>query len=295
MKSAITISLLAILAGCAQPHYRSHDCDSLFYGQYQAMAEPKAMAFAIPVPDPQIPTQYDTRCWARAAAAGVPRDMSAEEAMNAVVSGVLRDCKEYKNKNNPVQRARELECRIAAKNMVWEPWMQELRAAEAGARGECTAPAGSDSLPAAPTAAAVASVRPPPESNGSGDAALRVHDEFDWCSAPGNSCTTDRVIEIHDPGTGQLLGRLAIAIHPEKVQGDSLEYTVQFKNESRCKIAMEGSSIMQDGKVLGGWLLQNNYLEPSEIQSSAETFSFRPGALSRAAISISVRIEECPS
>lgn len=107
----------------------------LFYGEYQTLVEPKVMAVAIPAADPQTATHYKTRCWARAAAVTPPPDMGSQEAMSIVIAGVLRDCNEHKNANNSGRKAQALDCRIAARNSVWEPWVTELRAADARARG----------------------------------------------------------------------------------------------------------------------------------------------------------------
>jgi hypothetical protein len=308
MKTVIAFLLVSALTACTQVRYRSHECDSLFYGQYQSMGEPKALAFAIPAADPRTPTEYETRCWARAAAGNLPHGMSAEEAMSVVVAGVLSDCNSYKNENNSLRKANELDCRVAAKNLVWEPWVQELRVADARARGDdtesvqfyavagnhgqATAPTNSGQIPPA-TAAAATTVLPPAAYADSAFTPSRFHDEFEWCSGPKDSCTQDHFIEIRNPGEGRLVGRLAIYIRPEGALDDRLNYTVQFDNESQCKIVIEGNSIMQGGKTLGAWVLQSDHFEPAQMQSTSELITFPEGASGRASISISGRVEDC--
>jgi hypothetical protein len=308
MKTVIAFLLVSVLTACTQVRYRSHECDSLFYGQYQSMGEPKALAFAIPAADPRTPTEYDTRCWARAAAGHLPHGMSTEEAMGVVIAGVLSDCNGYKNENNSLRKANELDCRIAAKNMLWEPWVQELRVADARARGDdtesvqfyavadsygqATAPTNSGQiLPATATSATTVVARAAYAGNASMPS--RFHDQFEWCSGPKDSCTKDHFIEIRNPGEGRLVGRLAIYIRPETALDDRLNYTVQFANESQCKIVIEGNSIMQDGKMLGAWVLQSDHFEPAQMQSTSELITFPERASGRTSISISGRVEDC--
>jgi hypothetical protein len=292
MKTVIAFLLVSALTACTQMRYRSQECDSLFYGQYQSMGEPKALAFAIPAADPRSPTEYDTRCWARAAAGNLPHGMSAEEAMSVVVAGVLSDCNSYKNENNSPRKA----------------WVQELRMADARARGDdtesvqlyaaaanqgqATAPTSSGQIPPA-TAAAATTVVPRAAYADSASTPSRFHDEFEWCSGPKDSCDKDHFIEIRNPGEGRLVGRLAIYIRAEGALDDRLNYTVQFDNESQCRIVIEGNSIMQGGKMLGAWVLQSDHFEPAQMQSASELITFPEGASGRVSISISGRVEDC--
>lgn len=307
MKTVIAFLLLSALTACTQVRYRSNECDSLFYGQYQSMDEPKALAFAIPAADPRSPTEYETRCWARAAAGHLPHGMSAEEAMSIVVAGVLGDCNSYKNENNSLRKAHELDCRVAAKNMAWEPWVQELRVADARARGDdtqsvqfyavagnqgqATAPTNSGQIP--PVTAAATTLVPRAAYADSASTPGTFHDEFEWCSGPQDSCNKDHFIEIRNPGEGRLVGRLGIYIRPEAALDDRLNYTVQFENETQCKVVIEGNSIMQGGKMLGAWVLQSDEFEPAQLQSTSEVVTFQQSASGRASISISGRVEDC--
>jgi hypothetical protein len=119
------------------------------------------------------------------------------------------------------------------------------------------------------------------------------HDEFEWCSGPKDSCDKDHFIEIRNPGEGRLVGRLAIYIRAEGALDDRLNYTVQFDNESQCRIVFEGNSIMQGGKMLGAWVLQSDHFEPAQMQSASELIKFPEGASGRVSISISGRVEDC--
>ncbi|MEE4144891.1 MAG: hypothetical protein V2I26_08835 [Halieaceae bacterium] len=296
MKNVIIISLVATLAGCTQARYRSHECDSLYYGRYQALAEPKALAFAIPAADPQTAAEYDTRCWARAAAGSLPQGMEFEEAMSVVVAGVLSDCNAYIKENNSLAKAHELDCRIAAKNMVWEPWVSELRLADARARGDQPASAQVYAAAGATAAAAPATaVVSPAAYAGAVPGPLRFHDEFQWCSAPGDACSESHFVEITNPGTGRALGRLAITIRPQDSLDYRLNYTVQFSNESQCRLVIEGNSIMQGGKTLGAWILESNDFAPAQMQSTSEAITFPMGASDATSISVSGRVEDCRS
>jgi hypothetical protein len=323
MKVLCAALLLAILAGCTQARYRSGECDSLFYGQYQAMGEPKALAFAVPAADPQTATDYDTRCWTRAAAGPLPSGMSTEEAMDIVIAGVLKDCNDYNKENNSLQAAHKLDCRIAARNLVWEPWVNELRAADARAQGYSSAspPSPGTATSTMTSAYAVTSTdqnalaqralpalsSPPvtlvntPASSAPdtfGDKSREVtqfgfHDAFSWCPSPGNWCNNDQIIGIRHPQTGQLVGRLAVYIRPLEAAGNSLKYTVQITNESYCTVIIEGFEITQDEQVLGAWAIIDPDLQPAATRTVSELVSFHSGASSNALVSISGLAKEC--
>ena len=323
MKVVCAMVLIFALAGCTQARYRSQECDSFFYGQYQAMGEPKAMAVAIPSADPQTSTRYDTRCWARAAASRPPPDMSAVDAMNELVSGVLRDCNQYKNDHNSRHKALDLDCRIVAKNMVWEPWVNELRTLDAMAMGvsseSMTAPAAATGAAATASAASgadyqsaaerpVPNFAPPPvsaistttspgwETSAQSDEPIKLygfHDAFNWCPSPGNWCNNDRLIGIKHPRTGQLIGRLAIYIRPHEASGNQLDYTLQLNNESYCTMVLEGLEITQDGQVIGTWKTPEPALPPAGSLTIAETVTFRDGASSNAVVSVSGLARDC--
>lgn len=323
MKFVCAVVLIAVLVGCTQARYRSGECDSLFYGQYQAMTEPKALAFAIPAADPRTATHYDTRCWTRAAAGPLPSGMGADEAMNIVIAGVLKDCNDYNKGNNSLQEARELDCRIAARNMVWEPWVNELRLADARARGDSGAapPSPATATNTATSAYAITSTdhnslperplpafsSPPvslvttPTSSATetfGNKSVEVtlfgfNDAFSWCPSPGNWCNNDRIIGIRHPQTGQLIGRLAIYIRPLQAAGNRLDYTVQLNNESYCTITIDGFEITQDEQVLNAWAIMDPNLQPAATRTISESVSFHDGASSNALVSISGLAKEC--
>ena len=323
MKAFCAMVMVAVLAGCTQARYRSSECDSLFYGQYQAMGEPKALAFAIPAADPQTATDYDTRCWTRAAAGPLPSGMSTEQAMDIVIAGVLKDCNDYNKENNSLQAAHELDCRIAARNLVWEPWVDELRAADARAQGYGSASppspgtatstmtaayaptsTGQNALPERPLPAfpspPVSLVSTPassaPETFGNKNSEVTLfgfHDAYSWCPSPGNRCNNDQIIGIRHPQTGQLIGRLAIYIRPQGAAGNRLNYTVQLNNESYCTIIIEGFEITQDDQVLGTWTIRDPDLQPAATRTVSESVSFHSGASSNALVSISGLAKEC--
>ncbi len=324
MKVICAMVLIAVLAGCTQARYRSNQCDSFFYGEYQTLVEPKVMAVAIPAADPQTATHYKTRCWARAAAVTPPPDMGSQEAMSIVIAGVLRDCNEHKNANNSGRKAQALDCRIAARNSVWEPWVTELRAADARARGysgESVGVAASATTvvnSANPMDTAGTNVRPesalpnfasPPVSSVSTPASssweqigssggqvkqFGFNNAFNWCPGPGDRCNNDRIIGIRHPRTGQLIGRLAIYMRPQEASGNRLNYTFQLNNESYCKLEMETFEITQDGQVLGAWTMADPYLEPASTRTVSETVTFLDGASSNAVVSVSGLARECP-
>jgi hypothetical protein len=323
MKVVYAIVMIFVLVGCTQARYRSQECDSFYYGQYQAMGEPKALAFAIPVADPQSSTQYDTRCWARGAAGRLPVDMTTDEAMSIVIAGVLRDCKEYNKENNSLQAVHELDCRIAARNLVWEPWVNELRAADALAQGDISASVVAPTATTVPINSAYAAMdtgytvaperplpnfAPPPVSSVSVPASsapaaagytgrevkqFGFNDTFSWCPSPGDWCNNDQIIGIKHPLTGQLIGRLAIYIRPQEVFGSLLAYTVQLNNESYCNIVIEGFEITQDDRVLDAWAITDPGLDPAGSQTVSQRVTFRDGASSNAVVSINAIAREC--